>query len=69
MSDATGEIHGAVWLYNIHPVAIKVAYIKSGARLYVRGDTLHPNRPRKALRLTPYSSVAEPIDGARALLP
>jgi hypothetical protein len=28
MSTAAGELHGALWLYLVHPAAVKVSYIK-----------------------------------------
>jgi hypothetical protein len=34
---ATGELHGATWTYMIHPVAVKVSYIKAGAPLHTTG--------------------------------
>jgi len=52
-----------VWLYRIHPIAIKVAYIKAHAPLYVAGYPWRPNMNRDLVRLSPYMGMAEPLAG------
>jgi hypothetical protein len=69
MSSQDGELHGALWLYLIHPVAVKVGYIKAGARLHVVGYPWHPSRSRKIVRLSPFEGATEPNAGPGALLP
>jgi hypothetical protein len=69
MGNGCGELHGLIWLYLIHPVAVKVSYIKSGAPLYVPGDRWHPLSGKTMIRLSPFKGGTEPIDGLAALLP
>lgn len=65
----SGELHGAVWLYLLHPVAVKVHYIKAGAKLHAVGHPWHPSRPGKIVKLSPYMGATEPNAGPRALVP
>jgi len=67
MGNGRGEIHGITWLYLIHPVAVKVSYIKRGARLYVPGDRWNPASGNTVIRLSPFMGGTEPIDGPEAL--
>lgn len=62
-------LHGAAWIYKIHPIAIKVAYIKAGAPLRVPGYRCHPNAPGKIVKLSPYRGATEPVAGRGALIP
>lgn len=69
MSDETGELHGALWMYNVPPVVIKVAYIKKGARLNAPGHPWHPDKPSKVVKLSPFVGATEPIAGPKAIIP
>jgi hypothetical protein len=69
MTEKGGELHGAMWMYNLSPVAIKVAYIKMGARLNAPGHPWHPSKPTKIVKLGPYIGATEPIAGPKAILP
>jgi len=68
MRNQQGEIHGAIWLYLIHPIAIKVGYIKAGQPLYLPGHPWHPSKPGKIVKLSSFSGATEPLAGRRALL-
>ena len=68
MKNQLGELHGAVWLYLLHPVAIKVGYIRAGARLHLVGHPWHPSKPSKIVRLSPYLGGTEPNAGPGALI-
>jgi len=65
----SGELHGAAWLYLVHPVAVKVHYIKAGATLHAVGHPWHPSRPGKIVKLSPYLGATEPDAGSGALIP
>ncbi len=67
-NNRTGELDGATWLYDICPVGVKVSYIRGGSPLYVRGDSWHPSRPRKFIRLSPFHGGTEPKAGSKAIL-
>jgi hypothetical protein len=64
----SGELNGAVWLYPVHPVAVKVHYIKAGAKLHAVGHVWHPRRPCKIVQLSPYMRATEPDAGPAALV-
>lgn len=66
---ASGELHGAAWLYLVHPVAVKVHYIRAGATLHPVGHLWLPSRPSKIVRLSPYLGATEPDAGPGALIP
>lgn len=68
MRNQVSEIHGAVWLYLVHPVAIKVGYIKTGAALHLPGNPWHPKNPNKIVKISPYPGGTEPLSGRKALL-
>jgi hypothetical protein len=68
MRNQQGEIHGAIWLYLIHPIAIKVGYIKAGQPLYLPGHPWRPSKPGIIVKLSPCSGATEPLAGRRALL-
>jgi hypothetical protein len=67
-TNQTGEIDAGVWLYRIHPIAIKVAYIKAGAPLFVAGFPWRPAMTRNLVRLSPYKGMAEPLAAQGAWL-
>lgn len=64
----SGEMHGAVWLYLVYHVAVKIHYIKAGTRLHAVGYPWHPSRPRKVVKLSPYTGATEPDAGPGALI-
>jgi hypothetical protein len=68
MAADSGELHGALGLYLVHPFAVKVDYIKSGVRLHVVGHAWHPTRPGKIVKLSAYVGATEPDAGPRALI-
>jgi hypothetical protein len=68
MAERSGELHGALWMYNLSPIAIKVAHIKTGARLNAPGHPWHPNKPSKVVKLSPYIGATEPVAGPRAII-
>ena len=68
MKNQNNEIHGAVWMYLVYPVAIKVGYIKNDASLYLPGSPWHPNKPGKLVKLSPFYGGTEPSGGRKAFL-
>jgi hypothetical protein len=60
------ELDGATWGYRIHPVGIKVHWIRRGAPLRVSGYAWHPSTSGKIVRLSPYEGATEPIAGPKA---
>jgi hypothetical protein len=68
MTEKGGELHGAVWMYNLSPIAMKIAYIKTDARLTAPGHPWHPTKPSKVVKLSPYIGATEPIAGPKAIL-
>jgi hypothetical protein len=68
MSAQIGDLHGALWLYLVHPIAVKVGYIKAGAPLHLVGNPWHPSRPGKLIKLSPYKGATEPDAGPKALI-
>ena len=63
------ELHSALWMYNVCPVAIKVAYIKQGAPLHAPRYPWYPDRPSKIVKLGPYHGSIEPNAGPKAIVP
>ncbi len=57
------RLDGVMWGYVVRPVAIKVAYIREGTPLCVRGHAWRPGDPRRFVRLSPYRGAVEPIPG------
>jgi hypothetical protein len=58
------KIDSALWVYLVHPVAIKVNYLNAAAPLsHPEGYPWHPTRQRKIVRLSPYMGDSEPIAG------
>jgi len=61
MRHQAGELHGAVWLYLVHPVAVQVGYLKAGA-------TSSGTRGIRAGRASGQDRQAQPVlrwNGAR----
>jgi hypothetical protein len=46
------RIDGALWMYMVHPVAVKVAYIQAGAPLRTPGNLWHPSKGGKVVKLS-----------------
>jgi hypothetical protein len=65
---SSGEIHGVTWGYLIHPVAVKVSWIKAGAPLHTPGWEWHPSAPGKVVKLGPYMGTTEPTAGPKAII-
>lgn len=42
-----------MWLYLVHSIAVKVHYIKAGAKLHAVGHPWCPSRPGKIIKLSP----------------
>jgi hypothetical protein len=67
MRNERGDFDGLTWLYLVHPVAVKISYIKQGARLYVPGYRWCPGSDDTVIKLSPFEGATEPIDGPQAL--
>jgi len=61
-------VYSAVWTHLVHPVAVKVCYLKHGAPVLAPpGAPWHPLRQRKIVKLSPYKGDAEPQVARRDL--
>lgn len=67
MRDRDGALHGAVWMYIVHPVAIKVGWIEAGKPLCLLGNKWHPSSPSKIVKLSSFEGGTEPKAGRQAL--
>ncbi|MGO9935655.1 MAG: hypothetical protein ACLPV8_28135 [Steroidobacteraceae bacterium] len=63
-----GELHGATWVYLIHPVAVKVSDINAGAPLRTPRWEWRPEAHSKIVKLGPYMGGTEPIAGPKAIV-
>jgi hypothetical protein len=62
------EVYSCVWTYLLHPLAIKVCYLKSGAPVREpEGYPWHPTRQRKIVKLSPYKGDTRPLVARRDL--
>ncbi len=62
------EVLSAVWMNLVHPVAIKICYLKAGAPVKEPpGFPWHPTRQKKIVKLSPYKGDAEPLVTRRDL--
>lgn len=62
------EVYSAVWMYLVHPVAIKVCYLKDGAPVREPvGFPWHPNRQRKIVKISPYKGDTQALVARRDL--
>jgi hypothetical protein len=68
MRNQHGELDGAIWLYQIGRIAVKVGWIRAGRPLHLVGYAWHPSAPGKLVKLSPFSGATEPDAGPRALL-
>jgi hypothetical protein len=49
------EVYSAMWMNLVHPVAVKICYVKNGAPVCEPdGFPWHPSRQRKIVKLSPY---------------
>jgi hypothetical protein len=62
------EVHSAVWMNLVHPVGIKICYLKTGAPVREPpGFPWHPTRQKKIVKLSPYKGDTEPLVARRDL--
>ena len=62
------EIYSAVWMDLVHPVGIKICYLKAGAPVREPpGFPWHPTRQKKIVKLSPYKGDTEPLVARRDL--
>jgi hypothetical protein len=62
------EVYSAVWMNLVHPVGIKICYLKAGAPVREPpGFPWHPTRQRKLVKLSPYKGDTEPLVARRDL--
>lgn len=68
MRNQDGALHGAVWMYLVNPVAIKVGWVEGGKPLSLVGNKWHPSSPSKIVKLSSFDGATEPNAGRQALL-
>ena len=68
MRNQHGALHGAVWMYLVSPVAIKVGWVEAGRPLSLVGKKWHPSSPSKIVKLSSFDGATEPKAGRQALL-
>jgi hypothetical protein len=62
------EVYSAVWMNLIHPVGIKICYLKAGAPVREPpGFPWHPTRQKKIVKLSPYKGDTVPVIARRDL--
>jgi hypothetical protein len=62
------EVYSAVCMNLVHPVGIKICYLKAGAPVREPpGFPWHPTRQRKLVKLSPYKGDTEPLVARRDL--
>ena len=62
------EVYSAVWMNLVHPVGIKICYLKAGAPVREPpGFPWHPTRQKKIVKLSPYRGDTEPLVARRDL--
>lgn len=62
------EVYSAMWMCLVHPVAVKVCYLKAGMPVRApEGFPWHPARQRKIVKLSPYKGDTQPIVARRDL--
>jgi len=62
------EVFSAVWMSLVHPVGIKICYLKAGVPVREPpGFPWHPTRQKKVVKLSPYKGDAEPLVARRDL--
>lgn len=61
-------VYSAVWMNLVHPVGIKICYLKAGAPVREPpGFPWHPTRQKKVVKLSPYKGDTEPLVARRDL--
>jgi len=62
------EVSSAIWMNLVHPVGIKICYLKAGAPVREPpGFPWHPTRQKKIVKLSPYKGDTEPLVARRDL--
>ena len=62
------EVYSAVWMELVHPIGIKICYLKKGAPVREPpGFPWHPARQKKIVKLSPYKGDTEPLVARRDL--
>jgi hypothetical protein len=63
------EVQSALWVYLVHPVAIKICYLKANAPVVAPAGAhpWHPTRQRKLVKLSPYKGDTQPSVARRDL--
>jgi hypothetical protein len=62
------EVYSAVWTHLVHPVGIKICYLKAGAPVREPpGFPWHPTRQKKIVKLSPYKGDTAPWVARRDL--
>jgi hypothetical protein len=62
-------VQSALWTFLVHPIAIKVCYLKAGAPVKPPSDSYpwHPTRQRKIVKLSPYKGDTQSTFARRDL--
>jgi hypothetical protein len=63
------EVQSALWVFLLHPVAIRICYLKANAPVRAPLDShpWHPTRQRKVVKLSPYRGDTQPLVARRDL--
>jgi len=62
------EVWSAVWMHLVHPIGIKICYLKAGAPVREPpGFPWHPTRQKKIVKLSPYKGDTAPLVARRDL--
>lgn len=62
------EVYSAVWMNLVHPVGIKICYLKAGAPVREPpGFPWHPTRQKKIVKLSPFKGDTQPLVARRDL--
>jgi hypothetical protein len=62
------EVLSAVWMNLVHPIGIKICYVKTGAAVrQPPGFPWHPTRQKKIVKLSPFKGDTEPLVARRDL--
>ncbi len=62
------EVLSAVWMHLLHPVGVKICYVKAGAPVREPpGYPWHPTRQKKIVKLSPYKGDTTPLVARRDL--
>jgi hypothetical protein len=62
------EVLSAVWMHLVHPIGVKICYLKAGAPVREPpGFPWHPTRQKKIVKLSPYKGDTAPLVARRDL--